>query len=83
MMSSNYSSLADHRLEFISKATNGCREFFTQDSRRLGDKRSPVQQIHKITGIAVSALWGRNISQFSIEERLGWAASQQTSHEED
>jgi hypothetical protein len=45
-------------------------EFFSQERKRLGDKRSLKQQIHEITGIADSALQGAALSQFSIDERL-------------
>ncbi|RYP37008.1 hypothetical protein DL768_010903 [Monosporascus sp. mg162] len=58
-------------------------EFFTQDGRRLGDKRCLEQQIHEITGIAVPALRESNLSQFDVGERFKWAETRQTTHEED
>ena len=58
-------------------------EFFTQDGRRLGDKRSLEQQIHEITGIAVLALRESDLSQFGVEERFKWAETRQTTQEED
>jgi hypothetical protein len=58
-------------------------EFFSQDGRRLGDKKSLEQQIHEITGIAVPALQGQDLSQFGVDERFRWAARRQTTHEED
>jgi hypothetical protein len=58
-------------------------EFFTQDGRRLGDKRSLEQQIHEITGIAVLALRQGDLSQFDVEERFRWAEKRQTTHDED
>ncbi|RYP58955.1 hypothetical protein DL770_010316 [Monosporascus sp. CRB-9-2] len=58
-------------------------EFFTQDGRRLGDKKCLEQQIHEITGIAVPALRGSNLSQFDVEERFKWVETRQTTHEED
>ncbi|KAK4449603.1 HET-domain-containing protein [Podospora aff. communis PSN243] len=58
-------------------------EFFTEDGQRLGDKRSLEQKIHEITGIAVSALRGTALSEFSVEERFKWAEKRQTTHEED
>ncbi|KAK1238238.1 hypothetical protein MKX08_002817 [Trichoderma sp. CBMAI-0020] len=58
-------------------------EFFTQDDRRLGDKRSLEQQIHEITGIAVKALRENDLSQFDTEERFKWAEKRQTTEEED
>ncbi|KAK3339787.1 heterokaryon incompatibility protein-domain-containing protein [Lasiosphaeria hispida] len=57
-------------------------EFFAQ-GRRLGDKHSLVREIHEITGVAIPALQGCNLSRFSIEERFEWAAARQTSKEED
>ncbi|PSR81436.1 heterokaryon incompatibility protein-domain-containing protein [Coniella lustricola] len=58
-------------------------EFFANDEQRLGDKRSLEQQIHKITGISLSALRGCALSGFSIEERFRWAELRQTTREED
>ena len=58
-------------------------EFFTRERKRLGDKRSLEQQIHKITGIAIPALQGAPLSQFEIDERLTWAETRQTTREED
>ncbi|KUI61249.1 Vegetative incompatibility protein HET-E-1 [Cytospora mali] len=58
-------------------------EFFTKEGRRLGDKRSLEQQIHEITGIAILALQGSALSQFSIKERFQWADQRQTRREED
>jgi hypothetical protein len=58
-------------------------EFFAQDGQRLGDKRSLEQQIHEITGIAIPALRGSDLSQFDIDERFRWAETRKTTHEED
>jgi len=58
-------------------------EFFTRDGYRLGDKKSLEQKIHDITGISIPALRGNPLSQFSVEERLKWAETRQTSREED
>ena len=58
-------------------------EFFSQEGNRLGDKKSLERQIHEITGIAVSAIHGASLSQFSVEERLLWAENRQTTREED
>jgi len=46
-------------------------EFFTEDGRRLGDKKSLEQQIHEVTGIVVPALRETDLSQFDVEERFG------------
>ncbi|KAH8593119.1 vegetative incompatibility protein HET-E-1 [Bisporella sp. PMI_857] len=61
----------------------GSVEFFSQEGSRLGDKRTLERQIHKITGIAISALQGAPLSQFEVEERLLWAENRQTTRKED
>ena len=58
-------------------------EFFSRESKRLGDKRSLRQQIHEITGIADSALRGAALSEFSVSERFSWIERRQTKREED
>jgi len=58
-------------------------EFFSMGGERLGDKNSLVQEIHEITGIPVQALQGSPLSQFSVEERMSWAARRETTREED
>jgi len=58
-------------------------EFFSQECKRLGDKRSLRQQIHEITGIADSALRGAALSEFSVSERFSWIERRQTKREED
>ncbi|KFY83236.1 hypothetical protein V500_10125 [Pseudogymnoascus sp. VKM F-4518 (FW-2643)] len=50
---------------------------------RLGDKRTLEQQVHDITGIAISALQGSLLSKFSVNERMSWAESRETAREED
>jgi hypothetical protein len=58
-------------------------EFFSVEGERLGDKDSMVQEIHEITGISVQALQGSPLSEFSINERMSWAARRETKREED
>ena len=58
-------------------------EFFSHDNERLGDKVSLEHQIHKATGIAVWALQGMPLSQFSLDERLRWMINRKTTIEED
>jgi hypothetical protein len=53
-------------------------EFFSREGKRLGDKRTLEQQVHEITGIAISALQGSLLSEFSITERMSWAEIRQT-----
>jgi hypothetical protein len=61
----------------------GSVEFFSQECKLLGDKRSLERQIYEITGIAVLALQGTTLSQFSVDERLSWVENRQTKLEED
>jgi hypothetical protein len=61
----------------------GSVEFFSQEGKRLGDKRTLERQVHETTGIAVSALQGTPLSQFGVDERLSWAENRQTTRKED
>ncbi len=58
-------------------------EFFSQEHKLLGDKKSLEKLIHEITEIPIQALQGNPFSEFSIAERKGWAAQRQTTEEED
>ena len=58
-------------------------QFFSRNGQLLGDKASREHEIHDITGIAVRALQGDPLSQFSVSERLSWVANRQTTVEED
>jgi hypothetical protein len=58
-------------------------EFFCSNGNRLGDKKSLEGQLHKITGIPVSALRGSPLSDFSFDERVLWARNRDTKREED
>ncbi|CZR68414.1 related to WD40-repeat protein (notchless protein) [Phialocephala subalpina] len=58
-------------------------EFFSREGDCLGDKRTLEQQIHKITGITITALRGTPLSQFDVDDRFLWAGNRQTTHEED
>jgi hypothetical protein len=58
-------------------------EFFTSDGIRIGGKMGLTQEIHEITGISVSALQGRHLSEFSVEERFKWAQTRVTTRGED
>jgi len=61
----------------------GSVEFFSQEGKRLGDKRTLERLIHEITGIAIPALRGTSLSEFGVDERLLWAVTRQTTREED
>ena len=58
-------------------------EFFSKEWKRLGDKHSLRQKIHKITRIPELALQGASLSQFSVNERLSWKDGRHTKLEED
>ena len=58
-------------------------EFFSQEGKRLGDKKSLELEIHETTGIPVQALQGSPLSQFSVMERMSWAKKRETTREED
>jgi hypothetical protein len=58
-------------------------DFFSLEGERLGEKLLMVQEIYEITGISVRALEGCHLSQFSVEERMSWAAGRKTKREED
>jgi hypothetical protein len=58
-------------------------EFYSCDGVRLGDKKSLETKIYEITGIALDAIRGRPLSRFSVDQRLLWRASRQTTEEED
>jgi hypothetical protein len=58
-------------------------EFFSRDGKWLGSRISLEQEIHGITGIPVRALRGQRLTEFSVEERMSWAAKRTTTLEED
>ena len=58
-------------------------EFFSKEAIRLGEKQLLAQQIHEITGISISALLGRPLREFTVHDRMLWAANRKTKREED
>jgi hypothetical protein len=58
-------------------------QFFSVEGESLGGKKSLVQPITEVTGIPASALQGGALSNFSVDERLSWAARRQTKLGED
>jgi hypothetical protein len=58
-------------------------QFFTSEGKRLGNKSSLGTLIHEVTGIAEKALEGCPLSDFSVDERMSWAAQRNTKREED
>ena len=58
-------------------------DFFSKDGELLGNKTSLERHICEITGIPVNALRGSPLSDFSVTERLSWAANRETYRQED
>ncbi|KAH7070789.1 heterokaryon incompatibility protein-domain-containing protein [Paraphoma chrysanthemicola] len=58
-------------------------EFFSRQGERLGNRVSLMQQIHEITNLPLSLFTGRKITDFTVEERLSWAANRETTLKED
>ncbi|KAL5373504.1 hypothetical protein DPSP01_012633 [Paraphaeosphaeria sporulosa] len=58
-------------------------EFFSQEGKKLGDKKSLQSLIYKATGIPLEVLNGAPLSRFSVNERLRWAEGRITKHDED
>src|SRR5262249_16012132 len=54
-----------------------------REGKKLGDKTTLERQIHEITGIAVLALRGTPLYEFSVEERLSWSKNRRTTRKED
>jgi len=58
-------------------------QFFSAEGKRLGDKNSLEDEIHKRTGIDVRALRGNSLLDFTVSERMSWAMNRQTTRHED
>jgi hypothetical protein len=59
-------------------------EFFSKNRKPLGSKVSLERAIHKITKVPIVALRGQQrLSEFSVSERMSWAANRQTTYKED
>lgn len=58
-------------------------EFFSHEGKRLGSRISLEQEINEITGIPSRALRGQKLNEFSVEERMRWAAGRTTTVMED
>ena len=57
--------------------------FFSKEEELLGNKASLERHICERTGIPVNALRGSSLSDFSVAERMSWAASRETYRPED
>ena len=58
-------------------------EFFSKEGKRLGSRISLEQEIHEITEIPIGVLRGQSLTEFSVEERMSWAAKRTTTLKED
>ncbi|PQE29295.1 hypothetical protein CJF30_00004368 [Rutstroemia sp. NJR-2017a BBW] len=58
-------------------------DFFSKEGELLGNKVSLERHICEITGIPVDALRGSPLSDFSVAERMSWAANRETYRQED
>ena len=58
-------------------------EFFSEQGKRLGTRVSLEQKLHDITQIPIAALRGRPLGEFSVEDRMSWAAGRMTTRQED
>ncbi|OAP54205.1 hypothetical protein AYL99_11740 [Fonsecaea erecta] len=58
-------------------------EFFSREEQRLGSRSTIEQQIHEISYIPIAAFRGTPLSQFSVDERMRWAAKPNTKKKED
>lgn len=58
-------------------------DFFSKEGKRLGSRISLEQEIYEITKIPIRALRGQSLLEFSVEERMSWAAKRITTFKED
>jgi hypothetical protein len=58
-------------------------EFFSKEGKRLGSKISLEKEIHETTKIPIGAIRGQSLVEFSVEQRLSWAANRTTTFKED
>jgi hypothetical protein len=58
-------------------------EFFSEEGKCLGNKKSLEQELHHITKIPTRVLGGTSLTEVSVEERMSWAAKRTTTWKED
>jgi hypothetical protein len=58
-------------------------DFFSKEGELLGNKASLERYICEVTGIPARVLRGSPLSDFSVDERLSWAARRETFRQED
>lgn len=57
--------------------------FFSREGKELGTRSDLEQHIHEITRIPIPALRGVPLHQFTVSDRMSWAATRRTKREED
>lgn len=58
-------------------------EFFTKERDHLGNKQSLEEILHEVTGVPIKVLRNHPLRDFGVEERFSWAATRETTREED
>jgi len=58
-------------------------EFFSREGVWLGDRKMLEREIHETTEIPIIALRGALLPNFSVQERMRWAAKRKTKRKED
>jgi hypothetical protein len=58
-------------------------EFFSKEGQLLGDRLSLEDEIRKITRIPIRALRDHNLTTFSVDERISWVSTRETTIKED
>ena len=58
-------------------------EFFSREHKLLGNRRSLEHEVSEITGIPTAALRGQSLENFSVETRMSWTSSRETTVKED
>ncbi|KAJ8129488.1 hypothetical protein O1611_g4143 [Lasiodiplodia mahajangana] len=58
-------------------------EFFARSWERVGDRITLREDIHHATKIPIRAFEGTPLSQFTVNERMSWAARREAKREED
>ncbi|EXJ82183.1 hypothetical protein A1O3_05996 [Capronia epimyces CBS 606.96] len=58
-------------------------DFFSREGTWLGDRRTLERLIHEATDIPITALRGFAVNNFSVPERMRWAAKRTTTKPED
>lgn len=58
-------------------------EFLSKEWESMGTKLDLKEEINQITGIPIEALHGESFDQYSVAEKMSWAARRQTKRVED